>query len=166
MCASNTDTANKETKGYCHYKNVNGIKRHVLVDVLGNVFFVHCTPANISDDQGMVEMLIKTIEFFKTLSKQVTILLDNGYHIANIQKKLKNYPTILEKVVFKLSPKPQRTEANSGFIVIHKRWIVERTNSWFNQCRALWKNCEGLLSTSEVKLKICSIRLILRRLVN
>lgn len=43
MCAKNIDTAALETKGYCWYKNCNGIKRHLLVDVLGNPHFVHCT---------------------------------------------------------------------------------------------------------------------------
>ncbi len=43
MCAKNTDTANIETKGYCWYKTTNGIKRHLLVDVLGNPYFVKCT---------------------------------------------------------------------------------------------------------------------------
>ena len=46
MCAKNTDTANLETKGYCHHKSTNGIKRHLLVDVLGNPYFVKCTAAN------------------------------------------------------------------------------------------------------------------------
>ena len=41
--AKNTDTANIETKGYCWYKTTNGIKRHLLVDVLGNPYFVKCT---------------------------------------------------------------------------------------------------------------------------
>jgi len=51
-----------------------------------------------------------------------------------------------------------------GFVVIKKRWIVGRTNAWINQCRVLWKNCEGLLETSEAKIRICAIRLILRRI--
>ncbi len=54
--------------------------------------------------------------------------------------------------------------AKQGFVVIAKRWIVERTNAWINQCRVLWKNCEGLLATSETKIRICAIRLILRRI--
>ncbi len=59
MCAKNTDTANLETTGYCHYKCTNGIKRHLLVDVLGNPYFVHCTAAKISDDKGMFAILKK-----------------------------------------------------------------------------------------------------------
>ena len=82
MCAKNTDTANIETKGYCHYKCTNGIKRHLLVDVLGNPYFVKCTTANISDDEGLLEIIKENKDYFLNLSDGyiITILLDNGYH--------------------------------------------------------------------------------------
>ena len=67
MCAKNTDTANIETKGYCHYKSTNGIKRHLLVDVLGNPYFVKCTAANISDDEGLLEIIKANKEYFLNL---------------------------------------------------------------------------------------------------
>jgi hypothetical protein len=47
-------------------KNTNGIKRHLCVDTLGLPFFTHCTPANISDDQGLIEMLTVNINYFKS----------------------------------------------------------------------------------------------------
>ncbi|MGF1938709.1 MAG: hypothetical protein RM347_030845 [Nostoc sp. ChiQUE02] len=43
------------SKGFCHYKCTNGIKRHLAVDTLGLPFFTHCTKANVSDDQGLIE---------------------------------------------------------------------------------------------------------------
>jgi len=43
MCVQNTDTAGIETKGLCHYTFTNGIKRHLLVDTLGNPYFIHCS---------------------------------------------------------------------------------------------------------------------------
>lgn len=63
MCARNTDTANVETKGYCWYKSTNGIKRHLLVEVLGNPYFVHCTKASVSDDDGLVTILRENKEY-------------------------------------------------------------------------------------------------------
>jgi len=82
MCVKNTDTAHIETKGYCHYKSTNGIKRHLLVDVLGNPYFVKCTPANLSDDEGLLNIIKENKEYFLNLpeGKSITILLDNGYH--------------------------------------------------------------------------------------
>jgi hypothetical protein len=55
---------------FSFYKNVKGIKRHLYVDTLGNILFVHCTPANTSDDKGLIEMIkkkpvsTKKIQFF------------------------------------------------------------------------------------------------------
>lgn len=176
MCAQNTDTADLKTKGYCWYKATNGIKRHLLVDVLGNPYGVHCTKASLSDDDGMLAIIRENKEYFLDLPKGhiITILLDNGYHqeyleaqINQINSRLSDHIRI--EIAEKITPE-QRAQAKAqnplkqGFVVIKKRWIVERTNAWVNQCRVLWKNCEGLLRTSETKIRICAIRLILRRI--
>ena len=176
MCAKNTATANLETKGYCHYKGTNGIKRHLLVDVLGTPYFVNCTAANISDDEGLLEIIKENKEYFLNLPDGhiITILLDNGYHKEYLEAAIEKLEPRLRKCLkIELSAKitpaqkvasKQENPAKQGFVVIAKRWIVERTNAWINQCRVLWKNCEGLLVTSETKIRICAIRLILRRI--
>jgi transposase len=176
MCAQNTDTANLETKGYCHYKSTNGIKRHLLVDVLGNPYFVKCTAANISDDEGLLEIIKEHKEYFRDLpeGRMSTILLDNGYHQEYLETKIEKIDEELRgKIQIALAPKitpeqkaksREENPAKQGFVVVFKRWIVERTNAWVNQCRVLCKNCEGLLVTSETKIRICAIRLILRRI--
>lgn len=176
MCAKNTDTADIETKGYCHYKCTNGIKRHLLVDVLGNPYFVRCTAANISDDEGLLDIIKENKEYFLNLPEGhiITILLDHGYHQEYLTEEIEKIDKRLsEKIKIELAAKitpeqkaqsKQENPAKQGFVVIFKRWIVERTNAWINQCRVLWKNCEGLLTTSETKIKVCAIRLILRRI--
>ena len=176
MCAKNTDTANLETKGYCWYKTTNGIKRHLLVDVLGNPYFVHCTKASVSDDDGLMAIIRENRQYYLDLpvGHRLTILLDHGYHQEYLEAEIKKIDMELAKrlrieIAEKITPE-QRAAAKTekptkqGFVVIKKRWIVERTNAWLNQCRVLWKNCEGLLETSEAKIRICAIRLILRRL--
>jgi len=174
MCVQNTDTAGIESKGFCHYKFTNGIKRHLLVDVLGNPYFIYCSKANMSDDNGLLEIIRKHKEYFLELPAEVKILLDNGYHQGYLEREIKRIdPLLLNKITIEISAKitpKQRAEskeenpAKQGFVVIAKRWIVERTNAWINQCRVLWKNCEGLIKTSQTKIRICAIRLILRRL--
>ena len=55
----------------------------IAVDTLGFPFFTHCTKANISDDEGLIEMLSPNIDYFKRKPvniPKITILLDNGYH--------------------------------------------------------------------------------------
>lgn len=176
MCAKNTDTADIETKGFCWYKATNGIKRHLLVDVLGNPYFVRCTKASLSDDDGLAEILRANKQYFLDLPEgfAVTILLDNGYHKEHLEQQIEQIePELRDRIVIEIAEKvtpAQRSAAKAenptkqGFVVIKKRWIVERTNAWINQCRVLWKNCEGLLRTSEAKIRICAIRLILRRI--
>ncbi|MEG4209971.1 transposase [Microcoleus sp. S13_B4] len=62
QAVKNTCTASVESKGFCFYKATNGIKRHLAVDTLGFPFFIHCTKANVSDDQGLIEMLTNHID--------------------------------------------------------------------------------------------------------
>jgi Transposase DDE domain len=135
---------------------------------LGNIIFVHCSPANVSDDQGLIELIIKNINYFKTKPvniKRFTFLLDNGYHKQKLEDELKLiYPQILTKIRIQISPKPIPNPDKKGFQPVHKRWVIERTNSWFEKCRVLWKNCEKTISSSIAKLQLCSIRLQLKRL--
>ena len=114
----------------------------------------------------------------------MTILLDNGYHQEYLEQEIEKQeiekqeiekiePELRSRIIIEIAEKvtpEQRTAAKAknpskqGFVGIKKRWIVERTNAWLNQCRVLWKNGEALLRTSEAKIRICAIPLILRRI--
>ena len=137
---------------------------------------VKCTAANISDDAGLLAIIKEHKDYFLALpdGRTMTILLDNGYHQEYLEAEIEKIEAELRnKIKIELSAKitpeqkaasKQENPSKQGFVVIKKRWIVERTNAWINQCRVLWKNCEGLLATSEAKIRICAIRLILRRI--
>lgn len=183
QAVKNTDTADKETKGFCHDKCTNGIKQHystnaphlrLCVDVLGTPFFVVCTPANVSDNRVFIQIVTENIAFFLSLPSVVgnptlIILLDGGHNEGFIEEHLLAIcPDILSRIRIEIAPKmspEQKREAGvTGFVVVAKRWIVERSNSWLEKCRLLWKNCECKLTTSVAGIKLCFIRLILRRL--
>jgi len=114
QAVKNTCNASVETKGFCFYKCTNGIKRHLATDSLGFPFCAHCTSANLSDDQGLIELLTRGIDYFKLKPSKLpktTIFLDNGYHPDKIEKELvKVYPEIMTKIQFELSPKLSKTE--------------------------------------------------------
>jgi len=158
--------------GFCFYKSTNGIKRHLAVDTLGFPFFTHCTKANVTDDQGLIEMLLKNIDYFQAKPEElpkITILLDNGYHPETIRIELeKVYPEILTKIQFELSPKPSKAEKQakglSGFVPAKARWVIERSNSWMERCKSLVKNFERTLKNATTKLNLCFVRLMLKRL--
>lgn len=172
QAVKNTCNAGVDSKGFCFYKATNGIKRHLAVDTLGFPFFTHCTPANVSDDAGLIEMLTLPIGYFKAKPvniPKITILLDHGYHIKTLVRGLeKVYPQILTKIRFQLCKKPSKEEkavqGKTGFVPMAARWIIERTNAWVERCKILVKNYERILENATTKLNLCFIRLMLKRL--
>ena len=57
-----------------------------------------------------------------------------------------------------------RCEGQKGFVVLPRRWVVERTFAWLTRCRRLGKDYEVLPSSSEAMIYIAMTRLLLRRL--
>lgn len=60
----------------------------------------------------------------------------------------------------------RRSDTVRGFVVLPKRWIVERTIAWLNRCRRLAKDWENITRNALAFLKLASIRLMLRKLCN
>jgi transposase len=172
QAVKNTCNASVDSKGFCRYKATNGIKRHLAVDTLGFPFFTHCTPANVSDDAGLIEMLTQKIDYFRAKPvniPKITILLDHGYHPEILKQALeKVYPQIMQKIKFELSAKPSKQEkaaqGKSGFVPAIARWVVERSNAWMERCKILVKNFERTLSNATTKLNLCFVRLMIKRL--
>ena len=168
----NTCNASNKSKGFCFYKATNGIKRHLAVDSLGFPFFTHCTKANVSDDQVLIEMLLMNWDYFRAKPvniPKITIFIDHGYHIDKLITTLKEiYPAIMSKIRFELSPKPskdqKKAQGKSGFVAVKARWVIERANSWMERCKSLVKNFERNLANATTKLDLCFVRLMLKRL--
>ena len=127
QAVKNTCHASAASKGFCVYKATNGIKRHLAADTMGYPFMVYLTKASISDDTGLIEMLIKHQPFFENIptNETVIILLDQGYHIDNIVRKLRKViPHLMKKS--DLNALRNRLVKKSGFQPVPKRWVVER----------------------------------------
>ncbi len=126
----------------------------------------------MTDDQGLIEMLVDHLDYFRAKPvniPKITILLDHGYHPDPIQMALELfYPQIMTKVRFQLAPKPTKAEkaakGKTGFVSVATRWIVERSNAWMERCKSLVKNFERTLDHANVKIHLCFIRLMLKRL--
>lgn len=168
----NTCNASVESKGFCAYKATNGIKRHLAIDTLGFPFFTGCTPANVSDDAGLIELFTTNIDYFRSKPvniPKITILVDHGYHPDHLIQALEQvYPKIMQKIRFERSPKPSKAEkaaaGKTGFVPVATRWVVERSNAWMERCKSLVKNFERTLSHATTQLNLCFIRLMLKRL--
>ena len=122
----NTDTA--ENKGYDAGKKVSGIKRHIAVDTQGLPHAIHITTANITDRGGALEMFSLHKDM---LSDVENILVDGGYSGKPFVNGVKNLLHCEVEVA-------KRNELHT-FKVIPKRWVVERSFSWLEKCRRLWK---------------------------
>ena len=131
-----------------------------------------CTPANGSDDAGLIELLTQNIDYFRSKPvniPKVTILVDYGYHPDKLRQALETvYPQIMRKIKFERSPKPSKAEkaaaGQTGFVTVPARWVVERSNAWRERCKSLVKNFERTLSDATTQLNLCFVRLMLKRL--
>lgn len=146
----NTDTA--ENKGYDAGKKVSGIKRHIAVDTQGLPHAIHITTANISDRDGAVLMFEIAKEKLINIKN---ILVDGGYRGENFANKV-------HKIIGSSVEVIKRNELHK-FVVLPKRWVVERSFSWLEKCRRLWKNCERKINTSLQMVVLAFAVLLLKR---
>ena len=85
---------------------------------------------------------------------------DSGYQGVAFQ-------TAMTKVLSRLNVEiVKRPDHQKGFVVLPKRWIVERTFAWLNRCRRLAKDWECLNRKALAFLRLASIRFMLRKLCN
>ena len=147
----NTDSA--ENKGYDAGKKVSGIKRHIAVDTQGLPHAVHITTANVTDRAGALAMFDQRRD---SLSQVQNVLADGGYAGKPFAAAVQSLLEASVEVV-------KRNELHT-FVVLPKRWVVERSFAWLEKCRRLWKNCERKLNTSLQMVVLAFATLILKRL--
>ncbi len=140
-------------RGYDAGKKVKGRKRHILVDTLGLLLAVVVTSAAVSDPAGARLLLRRLGGACKKLRR---IWVDGTYRGHLLEWVLLHYHFVLQPVL--------RSEGQKGFVVLPRRWVVERTFAWLTQCRRLGKDYEGLTASSEALIYIAMTRLMLRRL--
>ncbi len=88
------------------------------------------------------------------------LFADGGYQGPEFKKALaRTLPQLKTDII-------KRADQAKGFVVLPRRWVVERTIAWLNRCRRLAKDCEILNRKARAFLPLASIRLILRILCN
>jgi len=141
------------TRGYDAGKQVKGRTRHLLVDTLGLVMAVAVTVASCSDPAGARFLLGRLGGACKKLR---VIWVDGAYRGQLVAWVLTHFWFRFQPVL--------RSDSQKGFVVLPRRWIVERTWAWLNQYRRLSKDYEVLPTSSEAMIYIAMTRLMLRRL--
>jgi len=146
----NADTA--EEKGYDAGKKVSGIKRHIIVDTMGLPHAVLITTADVTDRNGALEMIGLNLD---TLSSVKKFVVDGGYSGVPFANAVKELCGAEVEVV-------KRDELHK-FVVLPKRWVVERTFGWLDKARRLWKNCERKIHNSLQMTILALIAVLIKR---
>ncbi|WP_425382529.1 IS5 family transposase [Spiroplasma endosymbiont of Melieria omissa] len=146
----NTDTT--ENKGYDAGKKISGIKRHIIVDSQGLPHAIYITTAEKTDRNSAIIMIENEKENLSAVQK---IIVDAGYTGEKFASEIKTIINANVKVI-------KRNELHT-FVVLPKRWIVERSFAWLEKYRRLWKNCERKLNTSLQMVVLSFISVLLKR---
>ncbi len=145
-------TPKRGTHGYDAGKKITGRKRHIVVDTLGLILSVVVHAADVQDRDGGEDVLTQMVGLFSRLK---LIWADGGYAGEFVRIAKQRFKRVIEIV--------KRSDANT-FVVLPKRWIVERTFGWFSKYRRLSKDYETLTNSSESMIYIAMINLMIHRL--
>jgi len=142
-------------RGYDGGKNVNGRKRHVIVDTVGNLLSVVVNAANGDDRAGAKDAFDKlSVDTITSLQK---IWADGGYS----GEPFLNWVHETLQAVLEIAHRPPNAK---GFVVVPVRWVVERTLAWLGRYRRLSKDYERCTKSSEGMIYVASITTMLKRL--
>ncbi len=140
-------------RGYDAAKKTVGRKRHVVVDTDDRLLMVNLTPADISDSAG-AQMILDAIG--KRWPWLKLLFADGAYDLTQLIDKAAFLDFVIEVV--------RRIDDESGFKVVPRRWVVERTFGWLTRWRRLVRDCEQRLDVSEAMIHVALGSLMLRRI--
>ena len=147
------DTVPNASAGYDAGKKTKGRKRHIAVDTLGLVLAVVVTAASIQDRDGAHRLLTALRARFSTVSH---IWADGGYagRLLPWTARVLSFTVAVVK----------RTDKLAGFLVLPRRWVVERTFGWINKHRRCVRDYETLPAHHEAMVHLAMIMVMSRRL--
>ena len=125
-----------------------------MVDTQGLLLHALVLAGDIQDRDGGVLLMATLFGLYPFL---ITLYADHGYAGAQFQAALR-------RVIRQVNLEIVRRSDAKGFVILPKRWIVERTIAWLNRCRRLAKDWERLNRTGLAFLRWASVRRMVRRL--
>lgn len=140
-------------RGYDAGKKIKGRKRHLLTDTLGLPVAAVVHPADIQDRDG-APLVLAAARFLYPWLRHV--FADGGYRGAKLATALSKIGRWTIDIV--------KRSDTAGFVVLPRRWVVERTLAWLNRNRRLAKDFEASLESALAWLFLASVKLLSRRL--
>ncbi|WP_369696692.1 IS5 family transposase [Streptomyces sp. XD-27] len=147
------ETVGKDSRGYDPGKKINGRKRHLVVDTRGLPLLVIVTPASLSDRDAAKEVLFR----LRLMHPEITIVWADSAYAGKLVTWAKRHLDLTIKTV-------SRPKDTSGFIVLPRRWVVERSLAWIMHARRHARDYERLVQHSETLITWAAITLMTRRL--
>jgi putative transposase len=139
-------------RGFDGGKKVTGRKRHIVVDTMGFLLAILVHSARLHDSQQAPHLLRRLLGKVPRLR---VIFADKGYEGTPAG--------LIDRVFGWLWELVHRDPDQKGFVVLKKRWIVERTFAWLGGYRRLSKDYEELPKVSEAMVQLAAIRMMIRR---
>jgi len=143
-------------RGYDGGKKLRGVKRHIIVDTLGLLLVVAVSAASADDGTYSPEVLRRLTPEHR--SRLELIWADGKYNNRRLDRWLAK-----AKVGYRIEV-VSRPAGSKGFVLLHRRWVVERTFAWIGRYRRNSRDYEWYTSTSESMIRISSIHQMLRKL--
>ena len=146
-----------ESGGPCGYdagKKIKGRKRHILTDTLGLLVGAVIHTADIQDRDGAPAVLASIRQSFPWLRH---VFADGGYAGEKLKAALNGKGDWTIEII-------KRSDTAKGFVLLPRRWVVERTFAWFGRNRRLSKDFEATIESSTAWLMLASVQLMTRRL--
>ena len=141
-------------RGFDAGKKVKGRKRHLLTDTSGLLVGLVIHQADIQDRDGAPSVLASIKSAFPWLRH---IFADGAYAGEKLAEALAPLGDWTLEIV-------KRSDAAKGFVLLPRRWVVERTFAWLNRNRRLAEDFEKLVTSASTWIMIASVKLIMRRL--
>ncbi|MFD3926618.1 IS5 family transposase [Streptomyces sp. NPDC058614] len=148
-----SETVGKDTRGWDEAKKINGRKRHLICDNRGLVLLVMVTAANVTDRDAAKELLFR----LALTHPEIAIVWADSAYAGKLVTWAKTYLDITIKTV-------KRPPDAKGFVVLPRRWVVERSWSWIMRARRHCRDHERLPEMSESLITWAAITLMTRRL--
>jgi putative transposase len=148
-------TCGGEQRGRDNAKNVDGRKRHIIVDSMGLLLAVLVTGADVDDAKAAAAVFARLEG--QPMSRVKRMFADNKYHNYTLYKWVAEHAR-WELVIVR------RPKESEGWVKLPLRWTVERTFAWLGKCRRLSKDRERSVLSSEAFIKLAMIHLMLNRL--
>jgi transposase len=140
-------------RGYDAGKKIKGRKRHIATDTAGNLLDTLVHSADIQDRDGAPALIERSRDAYPSL---VRFFADGGYAGQKLEAAIAHLDRFAIEII-------KRSNAQR-FVILPRRWVVERTIAWLNRCRRLAKDWEASIASSEAWLLIASIRRMTRRI--